>query len=229
MMNDYERFLDLTVYQIYPKSFFDSNGDGVGDIVGITQKLDYIKELGANAIWICPMYKSPQYDNGYDVSNYRAFDEKFGTFADFKNLLLEAEKRGIKVIMDLVANHTSHLHPWFQEAKKSKKIPITIIITFSKTRQTSGKACLAAPHGSITRKRGNIISILLPRNSRISTGRTQPFERSFKKSSIFGSVKAFTDSVATCSISFPRILKRGKCTTERIFTITCGGFLGEKT
>ena len=122
-MNDYERFLDLTVYQIYPKSFFDSNGDGVGDIVGITQKLDYIKELGANAIWICPMYKSPQYDNGYDVSNYRDFDEKFGTFADFKNLLLEAEKRGIKVIMDLVANHTSHLHPWFQEAKKSRANP----------------------------------------------------------------------------------------------------------
>lgn len=122
-MNDYERFLELTVYQIYPKSFFDSNGDGVGDMVGITQKLDYIKELGANAIWICPMYKSPQYDNGYDVSNYRDFDEKFGTFADFKNLLLEAEKRGIKVIMDLVANHTSHLHPWFQEAKKSRKNP----------------------------------------------------------------------------------------------------------
>ncbi len=131
-MNGFERFLDLTVYQIYPKSFFDSNGDGVGDMDGITQKLDYIKELGANAIWICPMYQSPQYDNGYDVSNYREFDETFGAFSDFKRLLCEAEKRGIKVIMDLVANHTSHLHPWFQEAKKSRENPYHGYYYFSK-------------------------------------------------------------------------------------------------
>ncbi len=115
-----EQFLNWVVYQIYPRSFYDSNGDGIGDLNGVIAKLDYLVELGINAIWLCPCYKSPNYDNGYDVSNYRDIMDEFGTLEDWKRLRAETKKRGIKIIMDLVFNHTSFLHPWFQEAKKSR-------------------------------------------------------------------------------------------------------------
>ena len=101
---------ESVVYQIYPKSFKDSNGDGIGDLNGITQKLDYIKELGANVIWLCPVYKSPNDDNGYDISDYRDIMKDFGDMNDYDRLLAEAHKRGIKIIMDLVVNHTSDEH-----------------------------------------------------------------------------------------------------------------------
>lgn len=114
---------EAVVYQIYPRSFFDSNGDGIGDLPGITQKLDYIKFLGADAIWLCPCYASPNEDNGYDISDYQAIMEEFGTLEDFETLLQEAHNRNIRVIMDLVLNHTSSQHPWFQEAKKSRDNP----------------------------------------------------------------------------------------------------------
>ncbi len=104
------------VYQIYPFSFMDSNNDGWGDIEGIISKLDYIKELGATAIWFSPLYKSPDCDYGYDISDYRDIDEKFGTMRDFDRLLEECHSRGLKVIMDMVINHTSTEHPWFKEA-----------------------------------------------------------------------------------------------------------------
>lgn len=107
---------DTVAYQIYPKSFFDANGDGVGDIQGITEKLDYLQELGVNVIWICPIQKSPMKDNGYDISDYYAIDGLFGTNDDYDELLREAERRGIKVLMDLVVNHCSSEHPWFQSA-----------------------------------------------------------------------------------------------------------------
>lgn len=123
MTENFEQYLDWIVYQIYPKSFFDSNGDGIGDINGIAEKLNYIKGLGANAIWICPMYESPQCDNGYDISDYRSFQKEYGTMADFERLISKAHSLGIRVIMDLVANHTSDLHPWFQEARKSRNNP----------------------------------------------------------------------------------------------------------
>ena len=108
------------VYQIYPRSFNDSNGDGIGDINGIREKLDYLKELGIDVIWLSPVYKSPNDDNGYDISDYCDIMDEFGTMEDMEKLLKEANEKGIKILMDLVVNHTSDEHKWFIEAKKSK-------------------------------------------------------------------------------------------------------------
>jgi alpha-glucosidase len=110
-------------YQIYPRSFQDSNGDGIGDLQGIIQRLDYIKELGIDVIWICPMYKSPNDDNGYDISDYQDIMAEFGTMADFDQLLKEVHARGMKLIIDLVPNHTSDEHQWFVESRSSKDSP----------------------------------------------------------------------------------------------------------
>lgn len=110
---------ESVVYQIYPKSFNDSNGDGIGDIKGIIEKLDYLKELGVNVLWISPMLESPQDDNGYDISDYRKIYQEYGTMEDYEKMLCEAHKRGIKVLMDLVVNHTSDEHEWFVEGRKS--------------------------------------------------------------------------------------------------------------
>ena len=114
---------ESVVYQIYPKSFKDSNGDGVGDIRGIIQKLDYLKELGVNVLWISPMLESPQDDNGYDISDYRRIYEEYGTMEDYEELLCEAHKRSIRILMDLVVNHPSDEHNWFIESRKSKDNP----------------------------------------------------------------------------------------------------------
>ncbi len=114
---------ECVVYQIYPRSFYDSNGEGIGDLRGIIQKLDYLKELGINVIWLSPVCKSPNADNGYDVSDYQDIMDEFGTLADWDELLAEMHKRGIKLLMDLVVNHTSDEHPWFKESRKSKDNP----------------------------------------------------------------------------------------------------------
>ena len=111
------------VYQIYPRSFKDSTGNGIGDLYGIIEKLDYIKSLGVNMIWICPIYRSPNDDNGYDISDYRKISEEFGGNKAFDILLKEMHKRGLKLIMDLVANHSSDEHKWFQESKKGESNP----------------------------------------------------------------------------------------------------------
>lgn len=111
------------VYQIYPKSFQDSNGDGIGDIPGIISRLDYLEKLGIDVIWLSPVYESPMDDNGYDISDYRAIHPDFGTMEDMDQLIAEADKRGIKIVMDLVVNHTSDEHEWFQEALKGKDNP----------------------------------------------------------------------------------------------------------
>lgn len=116
-------YKDAFVYQIYPMSFNDSNSDGIGDIKGITEKLDYLKELGINCVWLSPVYKSPMEDNGYDISDYKDINPLFGTMADFIEMLNEMHKRGIRLIMDLVINHTSSEHMWFKEAKKSVDSP----------------------------------------------------------------------------------------------------------
>lgn len=110
-------------YQIYPKSFQDTNGDGIGDLQGIISRLDYLQKLGIDGIWLSPVCQSPQVDNGYDVSDYCAIDPMFGTMADMENLIFEAKKRGISIIMDLVLNHCSDQHIWFQEALKGKDNP----------------------------------------------------------------------------------------------------------
>ena len=107
-------------YEIYPRSFQDSNGDGIGDLNGITNRLDYLQTLGMDAIWLSPIYPSPQVDFGYDISNYEAIDPQYGTLADFDKLVAEAKKRNIRVIMDMVLNHTSDKHPWFEESKSSR-------------------------------------------------------------------------------------------------------------
>lgn len=120
MKHEKDWFKDLIVYQIYPRSFKDGNGDGIGDLKGMTQKLDYLKSLGVNAVWMSPVYASPNVDNGYDISDYRSIMEEFGTMEDWEAFRDGAHKRGIAVIMDLVLNHTSDQHPWFKESKKSK-------------------------------------------------------------------------------------------------------------
>jgi hypothetical protein len=111
---------EAVVYQIYPRSFCDSNGDGIGDLNGITSKLDYLKELGIDVIWLSPVYKSPNDDNGYDISDYEDIMTEFGTMEDFDKMLDAAHDRGIKIVMDLVVNHTSDEHPWFVESRSSK-------------------------------------------------------------------------------------------------------------
>lgn len=114
---------ESVVYQIYPRSFCDSNGDGIGDLNGITGKLDYLKELGIDVIWLSPVYKSPNDDNGYDISDYQAIMDEFGTMEDFDRMLATAHEKGIKIMMDLVVNHTSDEHKWFIESRKSTDNP----------------------------------------------------------------------------------------------------------
>ena len=114
---------ECVVYQIYPRSFCDSNGDGIGDIRGITSKMDYLKELGIDVIWLSPVYQSPNDDNGYDISDYQAIMEEFGTMEDFDEMLSAAHERGIRLVMDLVVNHTSDEHAWFVESRKSLDNP----------------------------------------------------------------------------------------------------------
>ena len=116
-------FKRAVIYQIYPRSFADSNGDGVGDLPGIIARLDYLEALGVDAIWLSPVYRSPQYDNGYDISDYQDVDPLFGTLEDMDRLIREAASRGIRIIMDLVLNHTSDAHPWFLSAKQRRESP----------------------------------------------------------------------------------------------------------
>jgi oligo-1,6-glucosidase len=111
------------VYQIYPRSFADSNGDGIGDLPGIIARLDYLADLGVDLLWLCPIYRSPQDDYGYDISDYQDIDPTFGTLADFDELLAAAHRRGMKIVTDLVVNHTSDEHPWFVESRSSRDSP----------------------------------------------------------------------------------------------------------
>ncbi|MBO4426750.1 MAG: alpha-glucosidase [Clostridiales bacterium] len=119
----YRDFLRMTVYQIYPRSFMDSDGDGTGDLQGVISRLDYIQDLGADAVWLCPCFKSPNEDNGYDVSDYRDIMDEFGTMDDMDQLIAELHRRGMKLILDLVPNHTSTQHRWFQESRKGRDNP----------------------------------------------------------------------------------------------------------
>ena len=114
-------FRESVVYQIYPKSFIDSNGDGIGDINGVTEKLDYLKTLGVDYIWLTPVYVSPQKDNGYDIEDYYKIDLRMGTMEDFERLVEEAKKRDIDIMLDMVFNHTSTEHWWFKEALKGNE------------------------------------------------------------------------------------------------------------
>src|SRR6188768_1546949 len=114
---------EAVVYQLYPRSFQDSNGDGIGDLKGIISRLDYLKSLGITAIWVNPIYSSPNDDNGYDISDYRNIMKEFGTLEDFENLLKGLHERNIKFVMDVVVNHSSDEHEWFKQAKSSRGNP----------------------------------------------------------------------------------------------------------
>lgn len=164
-------YKEMAVYQIWPRSFCDGNGDGIGDIKGIMSKLDYIKSLGVDAIWFSPLYKSPQEDMGYDIADYRDIAEEYGTLDEFKELLEAIHARGMKVIMDLVINHTSNQHRWFIESMKSKDNPYHDYY-FWRDGKKGGKkppnnwlSTFSGPHGSITRISISIICISLPRVS----------------------------------------------------------------
>ena len=121
--NKQDWWKEAVIYQIYPKSFQDSNGDGIGDLPGITSRLDYLHKLGVDALWLCPVLASPQVDNGYDVSDYRSIDPMFGSMEDMRTLIREAKARGIGILMDLVLNHTSDQHRWFQQACQGRDNP----------------------------------------------------------------------------------------------------------
>ena len=166
---------ESVVYQIYPKSFKDSNGDGIGDIKGIIEKLDYLEELGVNVLWISPMLESPQDDNGYDISDYRRIYEEYGTMDDYEKMLSEAHKRDIRVLMDLVVNHTSDEHNWFIESRKSRDNPYRDYYIWKvwsmEKNQITGAEYLEVLHGSMTSRRRCIICICFQRNSRILTGK----------------------------------------------------------
>ncbi len=132
-------YKDAVFYQIYPRSFCDSNGDGIGDLQGIISKLDYLVDLGVTAVWLSPIYASPNDDNGYDISDYRDINPEFGTLDDFKEMIAEMHKRGIKLVMDLVVNHTSDEHKWFEESRKSKDNPYRDYYIWRKGRGADGK------------------------------------------------------------------------------------------
>jgi alpha-glucosidase len=137
------------IYEIYPRSFQDSNGDGVGDLNGITQRLDYLQKLGVDAIWISPMYPSPQVDFGYDISNYENVDPQYGTLADFDRLVAEAKKRNIRILLDMVLNHTSDKHPWFIESSSSRTNPKHDWYVWNDGIPGTGKNAHEGLHGSV--------------------------------------------------------------------------------
>lgn len=132
-------YKNAVIYQIYPRSYYDSNGDGIGDLKGITAKLDYLKELGVNCVWLSPCYKSPNADNGYDISDYCDIMDEFGTLDDWKEMIKEMHARGIKLVMDLVVNHTSDEHKWFEESRKSLDNPYRDYYFWRKGRGKNGK------------------------------------------------------------------------------------------
>lgn len=132
-------YKDAVFYQIYPRSFCDSNGDGIGDIQGIISKLDYLKDLGITAVWLSPCYKSPNDDNGYDISNYRDIMDEFGTLDDWKQMIDGMHQRGIKLVMDLVVNHTSDEHEWFKQSRSSKDNPYRDYYIWRPGRGKNGK------------------------------------------------------------------------------------------
>lgn len=155
------------VYQIYPMSFKDSNGDGMGDLGGVLEKVDYLKELGVDIVWMTPIYESPMDDNGYDISNYYKINPLFGTMEQFDQLLDALHERGIRLIMDLVVNHTSDEHEWFRQARKDKTVNTTIIISGRNVQSQTSSLSSAVLYGNIMRKQRNIITTCSAEDSRI--------------------------------------------------------------
>ena len=130
---------EIVIYQIYPRSFKDTNKDGIGDLQGIIQKLDYLQNLGVNAVWLNPIYSSPNYDNGYDVSDYRSIMSDFGSMEDFDEMLKGMHDRNIKLIMDIVVNHSSSEHEWFQKSKKFARQSLPGLLPLVASRKGKAK------------------------------------------------------------------------------------------
>lgn len=168
---------EAVVYQIYPRSFMDSNGDGVGDLRGIKSRLSYLKLLGIDVIWLSPVYQSPNDDNGYDISDYRDIMTEFGTLEDFDEMLAEAHKLGIKIVMDLVVNHSSDEHRWFVESRKVRITRTAIIISGVRQRteknRITGVPVLVDPHGSTIRQRICIIFTCFPKTAGSQLGKSK--------------------------------------------------------
>jgi len=172
-LTDPSWYKDAVIYQVHVKSYFDFNNDGIGDFAGLIEKLDHIAELGVNAIWLLPFYPSPMRDDGYDIAEYRAIYPAYGTMADARRFIKEAHKRGLRVITELVINHTSDLHPWFQKARKAKKdSKARNFYVWSDTNQnTRARALffpiLKVPTGPGTRSPTNISGIAFTATNRI--------------------------------------------------------------
>lgn len=164
------------IYQIYPKSFTDTTGSGTGDLRGVTQRTDYLKTLGIDAIWLTPFYISPQVDNGYDVANYTAIDPTYGTLDDFDELVARAHERGIRIVLDMVFNHTSTQHARFRESlDKSESVPPVLYLAGRYARYASQQLALQIwrQRGAGTPKANSIICTCSHRSRRISTGKTR--------------------------------------------------------
>jgi alpha-glucosidase len=147
--NDSTWWKHAVIYEIYPRSFQDTNGDGIGDLNGITQRLDYLQHLGIDAIWIAPMYPSPQVDFGYDIANYETVDPQYGTLADFDHLVAEAKKHNIRILLDMVLNHTSDKHPWFADSASSRTNPHADWYIWNDGKPGTGPNAHVGPHGSV--------------------------------------------------------------------------------
>ena len=163
LVNGYEPmwWKEAVVYQVYPRSFQDSNGDGIGDLNGITQHLDYLKKLGVNVIWLSPHYDSPNADNGYDIRDYRKVMKEFGTMADFDRMLSGIKARHMRLIIDLVVNHSSDEHRWFVESRSSKDSPYRDYYFWRiRCRQITIRASSRGRPGSGTRQRSSFISTI---------------------------------------------------------------------
>lgn len=176
---------EAIIYQIYPRSFQDSDGDGIGDLNGITSRLDYIQSLGVDIIWLNPIFLSPNDDNGYDISDYREIMREFGTMEDFDRLLKEIHKRGMRLVLDLVVNHTSDEHPWFEEARKSRHNPYYNYYHWCRPRKVSLPCASAistrkATLGCITSQPTRITCIISPGNTRLKLGEPGGTPRDFR-------------------------------------------------
>ena len=166
------------VYEIYPRSFQDTDGDGVGDLRGVADRLPYLARLGIDAVWLTPFFASPMRDFGYDITDHCAIDPSFGTMDDFDALVAAAHEHGIKVVLDFVPNHTSDLHPWFQESRASRESPsATGTSGATATRPTTGSRCSAAGRGSGTRRRARATTTPTSPSNPTSTGASRTCAR----------------------------------------------------
>ena len=191
------------IYEIYPRSFQDSDGDGVGDLAGILQRVDYLSWLGVDAVWICPIYPSPMADFGYDVADYTAIDPLFGTMADFERLIAALHERGIRLILDFVPNHTSDQHPWFREARASRGSPRRDWYIWRDPGPDGGPPnnWVSQAGGSAWEfdpATGNTITTPSSRSSPISTGAIPRSGRRCTTPCASGWTRAWTASGSTC-------------------------------